>query len=61
MTTPTTPTTYVVFRAVAAAIMLTALLVVGLGIAGRGPLSSLGGLTRQATTWLHINTGVDIR
>ncbi|MGH3402836.1 MAG: hypothetical protein ACRDRJ_10100 [Streptosporangiaceae bacterium] len=61
MTTRTTPTTYLIFRAVASAIMLTALLVVGLGFARMGPLSSLGGLTHHATTWLHINTGVDIR
>jgi hypothetical protein len=57
----TTPLTYVIFRALAAAVTLTVLLVVGLGLARMGPLSSLGGLTHHAATWLHINTGVDLR
>jgi hypothetical protein len=57
----TTPPTHVVFRALATAILLAVLVVVGVGLARIGPLSSLNGLTRHATTWLHDNTGVKIR
>ncbi len=57
----TTPPTFVIFRAAAAAITFLALLLFGLGLARLGPASSLGGLAGHATTWLRVNTGVDIR
>jgi hypothetical protein len=55
-----TPPTFVIFRSVAAAITLLVLLLFGLGLARLGPAGSLGGFSGHVTSWLHVNTGVDI-
>jgi hypothetical protein len=55
-----TPPTFVIFRVSAAAITFLTLLLFGMGLARLGPASSLGGLTAHATSWLRVNTGVNI-
>jgi|HubBroStandDraft_2_1064218.scaffolds.fasta_scaffold3817287_1 hypothetical protein len=55
------PLTFVGFRLVAIIVTVLALLVVGMGLSGRGPLDALGGVTQHVADWLRINTGVRIR
>ena len=56
-----TPPTYVAFRAAAGAVTVLVLLLFGMGLRGHGPLHSLGPVTSNVVSWLHVNTGVDIR
>jgi hypothetical protein len=53
------PVTFVVFRSVAVALMVLALVAFGLGLSGHGPLGGLVSWTNAARSWLHINTGVN--
>ena len=55
------PLTYVIFRVTAVAVTALVLLLLGTGLGGHGPLGGLGGFTSDAISWLHTNTGVDIR
>jgi hypothetical protein len=56
-----TPPTYVAFRAAAVVVTVLVLLLFGMGLRGLGPLHSLGSVTRNVVSWLHVNTGVSIR
>jgi hypothetical protein len=49
------PPTYVGFRTAAAVICVLVLLLLGLGVAGNGPLSQLSGVTHDASNWLHLH------
>lgn len=56
-----TPPTFVIVRAATSAITLFLLLLLGLGLAGHGPLDSLHALTSHAIDWLRSNTGLALR
>jgi hypothetical protein len=52
-----TPPTFIIFRITSATITVLALLLVGVGLSGRGPAGGLGALTTHLTGWLRDNTG----
>jgi hypothetical protein len=56
-----TPPTYVAFRAAAVAVTVLVLVLFGMGLRGHGLLHGLGPVTSNVVSWLHVNTGVDIR
>ena len=56
-----TPPTYVICRAAAVTLTVLVLLLLAMGLAGRGPLHSLSGLTNHAAGWLRGNSGVVTR
>jgi len=52
------PLTFVVFRLVAVIATVLVLLVLAMGLTGRGPLHVLGGATSYVVNWVRVNTGV---
>jgi hypothetical protein len=56
-----TPRTYVIFRAAAVTMTALILLLLGLGLSGRGPLGSLGPVTSTTVSWLQVNAGLGTR
>jgi hypothetical protein len=51
------PPSFVIFRVATPTITLLILLLVGMGLSGRGPLSGLGGITSHAASWLRVTMG----
>jgi hypothetical protein len=54
------PVSYVVFRGLVSAGTVLALLLVGLGLGGFGPLSGSGYFVRHTLDWLSFYTGVPL-
>jgi len=52
------PLSYRIHRLAVVAVFLLALLIVGLGAAGHGPATALGGPTSTAVTWVKQQMGL---